>query len=115
MKNSIEEDLRKLFSEDLVKEDMKKVKKVTEQNITFIDFVSQKYRRLILKSFRSKRFTTWDDYALWLYYCLCRSRIQKYYELLEDDIKEYSDLQTRGIEEAYDGFFYLKDKVPYKW
>ena len=82
---------------------------------TFIDFVNNKYKNKIKKAFRSKRFTTWDDYALWLYYIYSMKSVKFYYSKLEDDIKEYSDMQTKGVKEAYDGFFYLKDKVPYKW
>ena len=82
---------------------------------TFIEFVNQKYERNIKKAFRSKHFTTWDDYALWLYYVYCQKNAWLYYSQLEDDLKKYSDIQTEGVEEAYDGFFYLKDKVPDKW
>ena len=86
-----------------------------DEQMTFIDFVSKKYKRNIKKAFRCKRFTTWDDYALWLYYEYCKRSESFYYSKLEDDIKEYSDMQTKGIEEDYGGFFYLKDKVPDKW
>ncbi len=82
---------------------------------TFVDFASRKYKGYISKAFRSKRFTTWDDYALWLYYEYCDKNLSFYYSQLEDDLKAYSDMQTSGIEEAYDGYFYLKDKVPNQW
>lgn len=111
--------MRKLNSED--KQYLERIEKLLFEEkensgfMTFIDFVNNKYKKKISKSFRSKKFTTWDDYALWLYYVYCQKNNGFYYSKLEDDLKEYSDIQTKDKEEAYDGFFYLKDEVPNKW
>lgn len=62
----------------------------------FIDFMNKRYGK-VLKLKELKPFRYWDDYAIFLFEDLCREDVEKYYELLEKDIKMYSDYQT-GVE-----------------
>ena len=57
---------------------------ISKYNLTFIQFVNKKY---------SKRFQTFDSYALWLYE-IEEFENSRYYDKLEEDIKEYSNIQT---------------------
>lgn len=63
---------------------------------TFIKFVNIRYSR-IMEVREIPKFRYWDDYALFLFEEICNNNEEKYYELLEKDIKIYSDMQT-GIE-----------------
>ena len=62
----------------------------------FIDFMNIRYSKL-LNDNKTSSFRFWDDYALFLFEVVCNSDEDKYYNLLEKDIKLYSDMQT-GIE-----------------
>lgn len=62
----------------------------------FIDFVNVRYSKK-LKEYKIKNFKYWDDYAIFLFENICKENSDKYYHLLEKDIKLYSDIQT-GIE-----------------
>ena len=70
----------------------------SQKNITFINFVNKKYRKELELAPTAVKFYYWDDYAIWLWLKKFKEDDDKYYEALEQDIKEYSDLQT-GIEE----------------
>lgn len=48
-------------------------------------------------------FKYWDDYALFLFEDICEMNEDKYYELLEKDIKIFSDMQTGTEREAEHG------------
>lgn len=62
----------------------------------FIDFMNIRYSKLLIEN-KLSSFRFWDDYALFLFEVVCNSDEDKYYNLLEKDIKLYSDMQT-GIE-----------------
>lgn len=62
----------------------------------FIDFMNIRYSKLLTEN-KLSLFRFWDDYALFLFEVVCNSDEDKYYNLLEKDIKLYSDMQT-GIE-----------------
>ena len=62
----------------------------------FVDFMNIRYSKIIKKNNLSN-FRFWDDYALFLYENICNGNEEKYYSLLEEDIKIYSDMQT-GVE-----------------
>lgn len=62
----------------------------------FIDFMNIRYSKVI-KKYKLSNFRFWDDYALFLYENICNENEEKYYVLLEEDIKIYSDMQT-GVE-----------------
>lgn len=62
----------------------------------FIDFMNIRYSKLLVEN-KLSSFRFWDDYALFLFEVVCNSDEDKYYNLLEKDIKLYSDMQT-GIE-----------------
>lgn len=65
----------------------------------FIDFVNVRYSKILFdKDLPS--FIYWDDYALFLFEDICNKDEDKYYELLEQDIKIYSDIQTGSEREA---------------
>lgn len=59
----------------------------------FVEFVNFRYRK-ILSEKDLPLFRFWDDYAMFLFYDICNMDDDKYYELLEKDIKLYSDMQT---------------------
>lgn len=69
----------------------------------YIDFVNKRYKDE-LKTRNIPKFKFWDDYALFLYEILCDLDENHYYELLEQDIKLFSDLQT-GTEREEDNHF----------
>ena len=48
-------------------------------------------------------FRYWDDYALFLFEELCDKDVERYYYLLEDDLKTYSDMQTGKERESRSG------------
>lgn len=73
----------------------------SQRKITFINFVNKKYRKELGLSPTAVKFYYWDDYAMWLYFKKYKKNDDRYYEALEEDIKEYSDLQT-GKEEDED-------------
>lgn len=62
----------------------------------FIDFMNIRYSKLLIEN-KLSSFRYWDDYALFLFDVVCNSDEDKYYNLLEKDIKLYSDMQT-GVE-----------------
>lgn len=62
----------------------------------FVDFMNIRYSKII-KEDKLANFRFWDDYALFLYENICNENEEKYYVLLEEDIKIYSDMQT-GVE-----------------
>lgn len=56
---------------------------VSKYNLTFIKFVNKKY---------DKKFQTFDSYSLWLYETEdCKN--SRYYDKLEEDLKEYCNYQ----------------------
>lgn len=61
---------------------------VSKYDRTFISFINRKYQK------NKVDFKTWDDYALWLYYKICKCNTDFYYRKLEKDVWEYSDWQT---------------------
>lgn len=56
---------------------------ISKYNLTFINFVNRKY---------NKRFKAFDEYGLWLYEEKECSN-SRYYNDLEQDLKEYCDYQ----------------------
>ena len=73
----------------------------SKRNITFVNFVNRKYGKELGVKTNGRMFNYWDDYAMWLYFKKYKKNDERYYEALEEDIKEYSDLQT-GKEEDID-------------
>ena len=59
----------------------------------FIDFMNIRYSNELKKN-NLPNFRFWDDYALFLFESICSEEEDKYYSLLENDIKLYSDMQT---------------------
>ena len=59
----------------------------------YVDFMNKRYTRELIRR-EVPFFNYWDDYALFLFENLCDKNEEKYYELLEEDIKLYSDFQT---------------------
>ena len=56
---------------------------ISKYNLTFINFVNRKY---------NKKFKSFDEYGLWLYEEKECSN-SRYYDDLEEDLKEYCDYQ----------------------
>lgn len=56
---------------------------ISKYNLTFVNYANKKY---------NKKFQTFDGYSLWLFE-LVNCEHTKYYEKLEDDIREYCDYQ----------------------
>ena len=56
---------------------------ISKYNLTFINFVNRKY---------NKKFKSFDEYGLWLYEEKEFSN-SRYYDDLEQDLKEYCDYQ----------------------
>ena len=57
---------------------------ISKYNVTFVKFVNKKY---------NKKFKEFEDYGLWLFELVdCKN--SRYYDKLEEDIREYSDFQT---------------------
>lgn len=73
-----------------------------KRRITFINWVNRKYREELGLPPTARKFLFWDDYAIWLYFEKFKKNDEKYYEALENDIKEYSDEQTGREEDAYE-------------
>ena len=65
-------------------------------NKKFITLMNKRYSRIMLIR-EIPEFRYWDDYAMFLFEDICNKDEDKYYELLEKDIKLYSDSQT-GVE-----------------
>lgn len=56
---------------------------VSKYNLTFVKYMNRKY---------NKKFQSFDDYGLWLYELVdCKN--SKYYDKLEDDLREYCNYQ----------------------
>jgi hypothetical protein len=66
----------------------------SRKSMTFISFINERQRDNYHFSAHSHEFEYWDDYAMWLYYTKAKENAWKYYGLLEEDIKAYSDMQT---------------------
>lgn len=62
----------------------------------FVDFMNIRYSKILFAK-DLPFFKFWDDYAIFLFEDICNKDEDKYYELLEKDIKLYSDMQT-GVE-----------------
>ena len=58
---------------------------ISRYDLTFLTFVSKKYGW--------KKFRSFESYSLWLFEEKCKNNNEKYYEHLEEDIKEYADWQ----------------------
>ena len=65
----------------------------------FINFLNFRYSH-VLTDKDLPFFKFWDDYAMFLFYDICNMNEDKYYELLEKDIKIFSDMQTGTEREA---------------
>ncbi len=65
-----------------------------EKSRTFINFINKKYRKQLNLSPTAVKFYYYDDYACWLFYKRCKEDYEDYYIKLEEDFREYSDLQT---------------------
>ena len=61
---------------------------------TFVDFVNRKYRKELNLPPTAVKFYTWDDYAIFLYFEKFKQDDEKYYYALENDLEEYSNIQT---------------------
>lgn len=61
---------------------------------TFVNFVNSKYRKELGIKTTGRMFNYYDDYALWMYFDKYKMNDEKYYDALEEDVKEYSDMQT---------------------
>ena len=68
----------------------------SKKNVSFINFVNSKYRKLLNYSQTSVLFYDIDDYLLFLYFDYYKKDDDKYYSKLEDDLIEYSN-QQQGI------------------
>lgn len=62
---------------------------------TFLTFTTRKY----VKD-NNVRFNSFDDYAMFIYYKICNEDTERYYEILEDDLKEYINFQKGGKRNA---------------
>ena len=61
---------------------------ISKYDTKFITFINRKYRNL------GVFFNFFDDYILWLYYDVFKENEKKYYSKLEEDLMEYSNMQT---------------------
>lgn len=61
---------------------------ISKYDTKFITFINRKYRDL------GVFFNFFDDYILWLYYDVFKENEEKYYSKLEEDLMEYSNMQT---------------------
>lgn len=66
----------------------------TRNNTTFINWINRKYKKELNYPANVTKFYYWDDYAIWLYFEKFNQDDDKYYEALEQDIKEFCDWQT---------------------
>ena len=60
----------------------------------FIDFVNKKYEKVLITTYEKKKFYYYDDYACWMFFNVCKEDYEKYYILVEEDWREYSNSQT---------------------
>lgn len=61
---------------------------ISKYNLKFVNYVSRKYRKYKVD------FEFIDDYRTWLYYDYFGGNQELYYERLEKDLEEYSNIQT---------------------
>lgn len=66
----------------------------TNKNRTFINFINNKYRKKLNLAPTAVKFYYYDDYAMWLFFEVCKEDYEEYYIKAEEDWKEYSDFQT---------------------
>ncbi len=76
--------------------------------IIYIDFMNRRYRKLLQEK-EMPPFKFWDDYALFLFEDICDKDEEKYYQLLEEDTKVFSDYQT-GTERELERYAKLFNK-----
>lgn len=69
---------------------------------SFINYVNKKYKEE-LKNSNTNLFVHFDDYILWLWYEKFNKNDELYYSRLEDDMMEYSNIQTEWSRRAEDG------------
>lgn len=65
----------------------------SKRKISFLTFVNRKYKKLLQKKSNMTMFYDFDDYALFLYYDLYKKDYEDYYWNLENDLREYVNLQ----------------------
>lgn len=61
-----------------------------------MEYMSKYDRRFLTEMNRkyNKLFEFWDDYSCWLYYDVFAMNDDKYYDQLEEDIREYVEFQS---------------------
>lgn len=65
----------------------------SKKNISFMSFINKKYKSILGKEINSTMFYNFDDYALYLFYDKYKMNTEKYYWRLEDDFREYVNMQ----------------------
>lgn len=62
----------------------------------FIDYVNNKYQSQVKEVRRDvgDMFKHYDDYACYMFFNKFKGDYERYYEQVEKDLKEYSDMQT---------------------
>lgn len=74
----------------------------TRSNITYINFLNRKYRKIFGLKDNVVLFYNIDDYVLFLFYDYFNKDEEKYYYRIEEDITEYSNIQ-QGIKKRNRG------------
>lgn len=82
---------------------MSKASRERNKKIVFTKWANIKYRKKLNLSETAVLFYSWDDYAMFLWLKLCKKNDEKYYELLEEDFKEFSDCQQENKQEKNEG------------
>lgn len=68
----------------------------------FLHWANVKYKKIMGWHPKDSRFREFDDYAVFLWYDYCKKDDEKYYEALENDFREYNDIQQQYIKEVTD-------------
>ena len=66
----------------------------SKKKITFIQYMNKKYAKELNYPERTHLFEHFDDYIMWLWYEKFNRNDEEYYSRLEDDMMEYSNMQT---------------------
>lgn len=73
---------------------------IGKDDLKFVTFANRKYKKFKVD------FQYYDDYILWLYYDYFGANERLYLVQLEEDLKEYSDLQTGSNRHDMDKVIY---------
>mgnify|MGYP001623252836 CR=1 FL=1 len=67
----------------------------SKRNMKFMHFINSKYKKELNMPKKSTLFYDFDDYALYLFYEVYHMDTETYYYHLEEDLREYVNLQMK--------------------